>query len=509
MDMASSSTATIVGSKATQHRKISDDALTWLQNIRHISRETLAKLPVASGMAWFGELERRSPAVFFGYPGGWKARAYPEKAFTSKPGGSFTFWNIEAVLNGPLEQVFITEGELDACALVEAGIPVDSVLAAPSASPSSDEGGLVYVKEALAAGLAKAKRFVWCGDQDDAGRQLRASMARIFGGARLNFVEWPEGAKDANDYLRSDGPQAVRDLLFDGQMPWPSDGLFRLSEIPDPPPLVCWHPGFDAWGNRMSLAAGTLSVATGHPGMGKTLLWGQIWFQVAHAYNLVACIASFETRPKPHMRRQLRTLFGRKLERHLDADERAAADKWIDAHYLFLVHPERRPDLRWLLDEAETAVVRHGAKIVQVDPWNRLEASRELRETETEYIGRCLRESYNFAADFNCHVQIIAHPSKTDSARRGDPPELEDIAGSKHWDNMVDQGFVVHRPRLFDAQGNRETYAELHHKKARFDELGFATKFGLDFDIDQGRYGTCELRQRKRKPKETEEENGE
>ncbi|MDD1522423.1 hypothetical protein [Bradyrhizobium ottawaense] len=134
---------------------------------------------------------------------------------------------------------------------------------------------------------------------------------------------------------------------------------------------------------------------------------------------------------------------------------------------------------------------------LQIDPWNRLEASREPRESETDYIGRCLRELYNFAVDLDCHVQILAHPAKAgDGYRRSDPPELEHIHGSKHWDNMVDQGFVVHRRRLFNDKGEREFYTELHHKKSRFEELGYATKFGLEFQSDTERLADCNLAKR-------------
>lgn len=495
----SSSSATIVDFPGTQ-RTLSPGAIEWLQSERRISPETLAKLPVASGTAYFQELKRKSDAIFFKYEDGWKARAFPEKDFTAKPGTTAAFWNLANVLEASPEEVYIVEGEMDVCALVESGLDANSILSAPGA-----HSNLQYVEDALAAGLNKAKRFVWCGDQDGPGLELRKGMAHAFGAARFLFVEWPEGCKDANDHLKSDGPELVRDLVKFGRQMWPTLGLFKLSEIPDSPPLQRWNPGFEAWGEKLFLSPGTLSVATGHPGMGKTMMWSQIWQQVVKHHNLVICVASFETRPKPHVRRQLRSLHGRLLERHLTAAQIAAADQWIDEHYLFLMHPERRPTLRWLLDEAETAVVRNGAKILQIDPWNRLEASREVRETETDYIGRCLREIYNFAVDLNCHVQILAHPAKIESLRRGEPPDLEDIAGSKHWDNMVDQGFVVHRPHLFDEKGNRETYAELHHKKARFDELGYATKFGLDYDVDLGRYGTCELKQ-KRKRKQSEDE---
>jgi twinkle protein len=479
-------------------QKLKDQlALEWLEKERHLSRETLAKMPVATGTATFHNGSSR--AIFFAYPDGWKARAFPEKAFTQKKNTSQCFWNLEAVLNGPLEEVYIVEGELDACALVESGIPHDRVLSAPSATV----GEMKYVFDALDSGLNKAKRFIWCGDQDDPGLALRAAMAKAFGTAKFYYLDWPEGTKDANAHLKSDGKESVHDLVMYGILEWPSLGLYRMNKIPDPAPITKWHPGFETWGDRLFLAPGTLSVVTGHPGHGKTMLFSQIWFQIMREYNLTACVASFETRAKPHLRRLLRTLYARKLETVLYEDiyqkELEEADQWINDHYLFLLHPDRKPELKWLLDQAEIAVVRHRAKIVVVDPWNRLESERDTREPETEYIGRCLKAIYNFAVDFNVHVQIMAHPAKTDSHRRGLVPELEDISGSKNWENMVDQGFVIHRPSLFADDGKRETYAELHHKKARFEELGYATKFALDYDIGLGRYGPCELTKRRKK----------
>jgi twinkle protein len=376
---------------------------------------------------------------------------------------------------------------------VEAGIPPDRVLSVPNgakqrpADEPVEQRGYDYVKEALRAGLSRVKRFVWCGDADDAGHALRADMVRLLGAARFYFVDWPEGAKDANEFLISDGGDALRELVCDGALAWPVSGLYRLNEIPEPPALTVWHPGFSEWESKVLLAPRTLSVVTGHPGHGKTFLWQQIWFQVAKTYGVAPCIASFETRAKPHIRRQLRTLLTGKLERDMDDDERNRADAWIDDRYLFLAHSENRPTLDWFLDMAEIAVVRHGARIIQLDPWNRLEASRGRDESETEHIGRCLRSLHQFANDMNCHIQIIAHPAKMDSARRDKAPMLEDISGSKNWDNMVDQGFVVHRPEIFDGT-NRKTEAVLYQRKARFEELGYPCKLNLNFDLNAGRY---------------------
>lgn len=492
MDIRENITAgTVVG--AVPSSLISPAAAAWAQKERGISSETLALMPVASGTAFFRDLNRKSDAVFFQFKDGWKARAYPEKEFTAGGGFKLSFWNLERVLKAAPKEIFIVEGELDACALVEAGIPPDRVLSVPNgakAKPAEDPQemrGYDYVKDALAAGLSKVKKFVWCGDADGSGHALRADMVRILGAARFWFVDWPEGIKDANEYLIKDGPEALCDLVTDGALQWPIAGIYRLDELPEPPPLVLWDPGFAEWESKVKLAPRTLSVVTGHPGHGKTALWAQIWFQVVKQYGVPACIASFETRPKPHLRRQLRTLLTGKLEKDLSPEDKNAADQWIRDRYLFLVHPEQRPTLEWFLDMAEIAVVRHGARLIQADPWNRLEASRGRDESETEYIGRCLRTLHAFAHDMNCHVQILAHPAKMDGTRRGQAPGLEDISGSKNWENMVDQGFVVHRPEIFDGT-NRKTEAHLYHRKARFEELGHPCKLKLDFKLSEGRY---------------------
>ena len=74
-----------------------------------------------------------------------------------------------------------------------------------------------------------------------------------------------------------------------------------------------------------------------------------------------------------------------------------------------------------------------------------------------------------------------------DSNRRGSAPLLEDISGSKNWDNAVDQGFVIHRDEVF-TNGIRQTGATLYCRKSRFEELGFPCAFELDFDLRTGAY---------------------
>ena len=477
-----------------------ESVIEWAVTERKLSRATLEALGVATGTVFFPDLGRKSTALFFKYATGWKARAVPGKAFVAGGGFKASFWNLEMVLRSDPAEIYITEGELDALALVEAGVPADRVLSVPTGAKlkPADEPqaarGYAYVDEALRVGLKKVRKIIWCGDEDEPGYALRGDMVRLFGAARFYFVSWPEGCKDACDVLRTEGRGALYDRVNEGSLPWPADGIYRLNELPEPAAFNLWSPGFPEWESKVKLAPRTLSVVTGHPGNGKTALWTQIWFQVLKQYSLIAFVCSFETRAKPHLRRHLRSLFSGKLERDMDSREVVEADEWINDRYLFGQHPDQRPTLQWFLDTAEVAIVRYGAKVVQLDPWNRLEASRDVRESETDYIGRCLRELYAFATDLNCHVQIIAHPAKREGRRRSDVPTLEDISGSKHWDNMPDQGFVVHRPDLFKDKGVRKTDAVLYHRKARFDELGYPCQLMLDFDLQRWSYRSTDYR---------------
>ena len=272
--------------------------------------------------------------------------------------------------------------------------------------------------------------------------------------------------------------------------PWSVAGLKRLSDFPEPEPVETWNTGFLDWNGRVAIAPGMLSVVTGVPESGKTMLWAQIWKYVVERYGLVAVVASFECKTKPRYRHYLREMHARRQEREMSADELREADKFIEDHYLFLDHPDETPTIDWILELADVAVTRYKAKIIQIDPWNRLESQREAKETEPDYVARCLRELTVFAKATNTHVQMFAHPAKRDGRRRDQPPDLEDVAGAMHWWSMPDQGFVLHRKQRWTKGGGRCFDAMLYHQKARFEELGYSCALPVRFNPQSRVYET-------------------
>lgn len=475
---------------------LTEAVIAWAAK-RKISKQTLEAFGAASGTMVMRELGK-TEVICLPYKRGdavvnVKYRSFPVKKFSMKEGGELRFWNLDSVLKGDGKIAYVFEGEMDGLAAFEAGIPASQILSVPNGAPEKpsddpDENGrYAFVTAALAEGLGKVEKIVLAIDMDGPGRALRQDLARIFGAARCHFVDFPN-AKDANEYLEKTSPGELLDLLEGEAKEWPVAGIYRMSELPEPAPIQTWDPGYPEWESKLLYAPGTLCALTGSPGHGKTLLGMQLLFNVALRHHVKIAVASFETNPKPHHRRNLRQFMVGKSQHEMTDTEIVLADRWIEEHFVWINHPQSKPTFSWFLDMAEVAVIRHRAQIIQVDPFNKLEWDRPGQERETDWIRDRLNEAMQFAKEFRVLFQIVCHPAKSHEGRtRQRRIELEDCAGSKHWDNIVDQGLSVFRPKVFE-NGQRKTEAVLYHLKARFEELGHECALKMNYDLKTRRY---------------------
>lgn len=476
----------------------SEAVMRWA-SARGLSRESLKACGVSAATKFFDG--KNLPAVVFSYfdengdTVNWKARAITEKSWTQQGGGTQQAYNIANVLADIPDTVWITEGEIDAVSLVEGGVPINAVLSIPNGAPK--EGSEITEKRyqwlytALEHGLMPVKKFVLAVDDDAPGRVLRQHLLSILGAAKCWFVEWGE-VKDANEFLTQYGKDKFTKFLKVAPQPWPIEGVYTLDEIPEAAPLELWDMGFPEFESKMRLAPTMVSCVTGYPGHGKSHLFQQVWWNASGLHHFPVAIFSAETRTKPFLRRNLRQFHHRKLERDMTDLEKSSADDTIRRRFRFIGHDDDRPSVDWLLDMIEVAAIREGCRAVVIDPWNKIEPGYDSRQTtETEWIGRSLDEFIQAARGLNIHIQIIAHPAKPEYSARQHAPDLYAISGSQHWNNRVDQGFVIHREKFFD-EGQRKTDAVLIHKKSRFEEMGYPCTVDMKYEVGTGNFRCTE-----------------
>jgi twinkle protein len=102
-------------------------------------------------------------------------------------------------------------------------------------------------------------------------------------------------------------------------------------------------------------------------------------------------------------------------------------------------------DIDAFLETARVCVVRDGARLIVLDPWNELEHKRNRDESLTEYVGRAIRRVKAFARRYNVAFWIVAHPTKPQKGIN-QMPSLYDVSDSANWSNKADYGLVYHRP---------------------------------------------------------------
>lgn len=394
-----------------------------------------------------------------------------KKKFYQSPGGRKTFWNADILddpsLHDGTNRLVIVEGENDALACIESGYPF--VVSVPDGAPPPKNTPEVeeidpkhddkyqYIFNDWES-IQKIKRIVIAVDDDPPGKRLADELTRRLGKIRCSFVSFPPGCKDLNDVLVEHGPQAVLDVLGEARE-YPISGIYTFSELPVEPDL---EPMSTGWRNLDVLIKPffpALMVVTGVANSGKSTWVNQMVAQMNLQHDVKVAIASFEMRINPFVSGTLLAVY-KYFRSPLIAQKRNPedAEAWLNKNFVFIA-PEpgddnSQFDIEWLIEKAEAAVLRHGIRILVIDPWNEIEHAVGRRESTTEYVGRAIRALKRFGRETGCLVIVVAHPSKYGAAKaEKDPPEkinLYDISDTAHFANKADFGVTINRSGEID-----------------------------------------------------------
>lgn len=413
-----------------------------------------------------------------------KYRLTSDKRHMMDPGAPLSLWNVDALSDPKVRAgqapVVICEGEWDALAVIQSGFQF--AVSVPNGAPATETPDLNTAKryewiDRHAEALKQVREFIIAADADQPGYNLAADLVALLGAERCRFVEYPFPCKDLNEVLLEYGPARVVDCISTAK-PYPVQGLYTIDDFPERGEVRSYSCGVAPLEEMLRIVPGTLTVVTGYANMGKSTLMNSI---IGHTmrYHFPVCVASFETDVKPILRDGLRLAIMHCSKNDLTNTDTSDADDIIRDRLTVIsqsVDEDMEMDIDQFLELCRIAVIRHGAKMIVLDPWNEVEHKRRRDETETDYIGRAIRAIKRFAKQYDVAFWIVAHPTKPHEGSKK-VPGLYDISGSANWANKADYGLTYHRPKF------NENKAKIIVNKVRMGLPGRRDEIEVSFDF--------------------------
>lgn len=448
---------------------LNSQVLNWLES-RHLDVEIAVKLGIEScENQRGGENVIKFPFKINGEVVNNKYRRLPKNGFWQDKEAVKCFWNYDVITDPSLESVplVITEGEIDAITAIQCGFI--RTVSVPDGAPNKEMGRdtrtdkYAFLDHARAA-LKDIKEIIIAVDSDQAGKALANDLAIRLGKARCKWVKYPRGCKDLNETLEKYGPRGVTEV-FNRAEDFKIEGLYCMKDLPPYADKKVYTTGKEWLDPHYKIRMGDFCVITGIPGHGKSTLVNDIYCESIKKHGWRVAIASFEQHPQADHQRALREWYCQKPVYLTPKEELEEADEWINEHFVFIVpDDEDLANLSWCLDKCAAAVVRYNCKIIVIDPWNELDHDCPPDMSLTEYTGTAIKQFKRMAKSMDCHMVVVAHPTKL---MPNQEPTLYSISDSAHWANKADVGLVVYKPKM------DSNFAEVRIVKSRyFEEIG-------------------------------------
>lgn len=423
---------------------------------RCISRETVDAFKIQSddaGMIVFPFYEN-GVNVFEKFRRPWKLKEGEKGKEWRAPGTKAVLFGMD--MCSFAQPLVITEGQLDAMSLYEAG--VTNVVSVPSGCEDFS-----WIENCW-DWLEKFKRVILFGDNDDPGRKMIQQVAKRLDESRCAIVEdypyWEDRGKeckDANEILFALGPFELVDMVENARQV-PIKGLLDLGTITpyDPttvPRIKTMIPALDA--TIGGLVEGGLTVFTGDAGCGKSTLTGLLLLNaIEQGYSV--CAYSGELRKEKfqewiNLQCSGSDYIGLKYDPVRDKQvpslswqvQQRLSEYYGGKFFLFdnneiFEHNQAES----ILEVFTMAVRRYGCKLFLVD--NLMTSLSDVDE-ETRAQGKFIGALKKFAVRFSVHVLAVCHPRKR---KAGEQFGKFDVAGSSQIVNLADSAIVVERPNL-------------------------------------------------------------
>lgn len=380
----------------------------------------------------------------------------------------------------PSKPLVVTEGEIDALSLIEAGYT--NVVSVPNGSQN-----MQWIEENWDWLEQFPKIIIWS-DNDEPGIKMRKEAIHRLGSWRTYYIEITDHVpdeytekhpelkgkliKDANELLFYYGKDKVLSYL-NNPLELPIENVTDLStaEDFDIDSAEGLYTGIEDLDNQIyKLVFGTVNIITGKSGEGKSVFVNQIAICQALQQGYDVFVFSGEL-PTPHLKNWVETnMIGREnIEmrnghvRVFNPEARKKMRKWYSGRVM-VYDDSYDTTAKALLIKMEEMARKFGTKVFLIDNLMMvdLECSEEGRlQAEKDFI----KSLIFFAKKFNVLVFLVAHPRKIGGELR---VTKEDIAGSSNIVNLAHMVFSVHRYTEKEKEGemnNKGDYLKGHEPK--------------------------------------------
>ena len=366
-----------------------------------------------------------------------KFRSLPpaEKTFRRIPECASVLFNLNNVKGH--KEVYLTEGELDAITLSQAGI--ENVISGTTGAGSFDPEWIDQLK--------RFKKIYIVYDSDEAGQKGARAVAKRLGYNRCFNVELPDG-QDPNDFF-------LENDIFAFQ------GIANQAERFALPGVISAQAAIDLlrrektngeatglltpWDNVNSLLKGfkpgDLIVLSAPPKTGKTTYALNICSALAKV-GIPSLFYCLEMRPERLIKKHIQSEFRKES---LEIDDIDRASRQFSGLPLYLAHAFKKLKLDAVLKLIREAIQRYDLRFIVFDNLHFLVRSVS---NVNEELGQAVQGFKLLAEEMEIPIMAIAQPRKRDAGGRDEIMRADDIKYSNSVHADCDQMIILHRKRI-------------------------------------------------------------
>ena len=361
--------------------------------------------------------------------------------FARQPGFATAMFNTEAI--DPFESVYLTEGELDACVLEQAGFRAVSV---PSAG--------VKLSPTMKDLLMKASTVILAGDNDSTGLGYMQKLWSELG-AGVYLLTWPEGSKDANQTLiencgrdYSKFKSLVQELTSKAKSQ-PVPGVFSLQETMKSGGGEKLAERSDRFRFPQPTVDDMLIILPGHvfgfgsteTGMGKTMFIVQATLHNAIKYGKT--VINFQAEMSPDEIAGLAACQLLRVDRNeMTKEDMKKAAPLLEGVTYYVGRDPNLTELKEVLDMMESAIRRLSPDIVVLDHFHHFSAGAD---NETKQQADAMTRIKQIAEKYQVVFINIGQPSKPQRSAASKPLRTTDFRGSGAWGQAANSIMAIHR----------------------------------------------------------------